>query len=335
VTEKKPVAVITGGTAGIGRATVRAFAQAGYDVAVLARGQAGLDAAVADIEQAGRRGLGIATDVAALDQVESATDRVEAELGPIRVWVNCAFAGSLAFFWDTSPAEYERMTAVTYFGQVNGTRAALRVMRARDRGAIVNVSSAMAYRAIPLQSAYCGAKHAIKGFTESVLTELIATKSKVTIGLVTLPGVNTTQFSWNLNKMPGHPRPVPPIVQPEVCARSILFSARHPRRNMWVGLSTAYTVLGNRVAPSVVDWYLAKTGVKSQQTHDDLPRWGSNVFEPQDADADRGARGSFDSAAAEHDPVSFVARNRVASLTGAGATLAAAAFGVTSYLRRR
>ncbi|MEP7178545.1 MAG: short-chain dehydrogenase [Pseudonocardiales bacterium] len=335
MTEKKPVAVITGGTAGIGRATVRAFAQAGYDVAVLARGQAGLDAAVADIEQAGRRGLGIATDVAALDQVESATDRVEAELGPIRVWVNCAFAGSLAFFWDTSPAEYERMTAVTYFGQVNGTRAALRVMRARDRGAIVNVSSAMAYRAIPLQSAYCGAKHAIKGFTESVLTELIATKSKVTIGLVTLPGVNTTQFSWNLNKMPGHPRPVPPIVQPEVCARSILFSARHPRRNMWVGLSTAYTVLGNRVAPSVVDWYLAKTGVKSQQTHDDLPRWGSNVFEPQDADADRGARGSFDSAAAEHDPVSFVARNRVASLTGAGATLAAAAFGVTSYLRRR
>ncbi len=335
MTEKKPVAVITGGTAGIGRATVRAFAQAGYDVAVLARGQAGLDAADADIEQAGRRGLGIATDVAALDQVESATDRVEAELGPIRVWVNCAFAGSLAFFWDTSPAEYERMTAVTYFGQVNGTRAALRVMRARDRGAIVNVSSAMAYRAIPLQSAYCGAKHAIKGFTESVLTELIATKSKVTIGLVTLPGVNTTQFSWNLNKMPGHPRPVPPIVQPEVCARSILFSARHPRRNMWVGLSTAYTVLGNRVAPSVVDWYLAKTGVKSQQTHDDLPRWGSNVFEPQDADADRGARGSFDSAAAEHDPVSFVARNRVASLTGAGATLAAAAFGVTSYLRRR
>jgi NAD(P)-dependent dehydrogenase (short-subunit alcohol dehydrogenase family) len=335
MTETKPIAVITGGTAGVGRATVRAFAAAGYDVAVLARGQAGLDATVGDIEQAGGRGLGIATDVADLGQVESATDRVEAELGPIQVWVNCAFAGSLAFFWDTTPAEYERMTAVTYYGQVNGTRAALRVMRARDRGAIVNVSSAMAYRAIPLQSAYCGAKHAIKGFTESVLTELIATKSKVTIGLVTLPGVNTTQFGWNLNKMPGHPRPVPPIVQPEVCARSILFSAQHPRRNMWVGLSTAYTVLGNRIAPSAVDWYLAKTGVKSQQTKHDLPRWGSNIFEPQDANTDRGARGSFDSSAAEHDPVSFVARNRIASLAGAGATVAAAAVGVAGYLRRR
>ena len=333
MTDPRPVAVITGGTAGIGRATVRAFAAAGYDVAVLARGQAGLDAAVAEIEQTGGRGLGIPTDVADLNQVESATDRIETELGPIQIWVNCAFAGSLAFFWDTTPGEYERMTAVTYYGQVNGTRAALRVMRPRDHGAIVNVSSAMAYRAIPLQSAYCGAKHAIKGFTESVLTELIATKSGVTIGLVTLPGVNTTQFGWNLNKMPGHPRPVPPIVQPEVCARSILFSAQHPRRNMWVGLSTAYTVLGNRVAPSVVDWYLAKTGVKSQQTQDDLPRWGSNVFEPQDTETDRGARGSFDSSAAAHDPVSFVARNRLASLAGAGTTLAAV--GVASYLRRR
>ncbi|MGI8882096.1 MAG: SDR family oxidoreductase [Jatrophihabitans sp.] len=334
-TDTRPVAVVTGGSAGIGRATVRAFAAAGYDVAVLARGQTGLAAAVADVQQTGRRGLGISTDVADVDQTESATDRIEAELGPIQVWVNCAFAGSLAFFWDTTPAEYERMTAVTYYGQVNGTRAALRVMRARDRGAIVNVSSAMAYRAIPLQSAYCGAKHAIKGFTESVLTELIATKSGVTIGLVTLPGVNTTQFSWNLNKMPGHPRPVPPIVQPEVCARSILFSAQHPRRNMWVGLSTAYTVLGNRVAPSVVDWYLAKTGVKSQQTHDELPRWGSNVFQAQDAEADRGARGSFDSTAAEHDPVSFVARNRIASLAAAGTTVAAAAIAATRHLRRR
>lgn len=335
MTDPRPVAVVTGGTAGIGRATVRAFAAAGYDVAVLARGRAGLDAAAADVEQAGGRGLGVPTDVAVLEQVESATDRVETELGPIQVWVNCAFVGSLAFFWDTTPAEYERMTAVTYYGQVNGTRAALRVMRPRDHGAIVNVSSAMAYRAIPLQSAYCGAKHAIKGFTEAVLTELIATRSKVTIGLVTLPGVNSTQFGWNLNKMPGHPRPVPPIVQPEVCARSILFSAQHPRRNMWVGLSTVYTVLGNRIAPAVVDWYLAKTGVQSQQTQDDLPRWGSNVFEPQDAAADRGARGSFDSSAAKHDPVSFVARNRLASLTGAAAAMAAAAVGVASYVRRR
>ncbi len=313
------VAVITGGTAGIGRATVRAFAEAGYHVAVLARGQAGLDGAVADIQAAGTRGLGVPTDVADLDAVEAAADRVESELGPIAVWVNCAFVGSLAFLWDTTPQEFRRMTDVTYYGQVHGTRAALRVMRPRNAGSIVNVSSAMAYRGIPLQSAYCGAKHAIKGFTESVITELKHDGSKVTIGLVTLPGVNTTQFDWNLNRMAKHPMPVPPIYQPEVCARTILFSARHPRRNMWVGVPTAYTVLGNRVAPLFLDWYLGRTGVKSQQTDQDAPRWGSNVFEPQDQDADRGARGAFGDKAHDHDPVSFVASNRMA--TAAAATL--------------
>ncbi len=318
MSDQARVAVVTGGTAGIGRATVREFAAAGYDVAVLARGRAGLDAAVAEIEQAGRRGLAVTTDVADPEAVEAAADRVEGELGPIAVWVNVAFAGSLAWFWETSPAEYRRMTDVTYHGQVNGTRAALRVMRARDRGSIVNVASAMAYRSIPLQSAYCGAKHAIKGFTESVLTELRASGSHVTIGLVTLPGVNTTQFGWNLNKMPGHPRPVPPIVQPEVCARAIRFSAEHPRRNTWVGLATPYTVLGNRVAPLVADWYLAKTGVKSQQTDRDLPRWGSNVFEPRDEHEDRGVRGSFSQNAWDRDPVSFLARHRGAAIGLAG-----------------
>ncbi len=206
-------------------------------------------------------------------------------------------------------------------------------MRARDRGSVVNVSSAMAYRSIPLQSAYCGAKHAIKGFTESVLTELKATGSGVSIGLVTLPGVNTTQFDWNLNKMPKHPMPVPPIVQPEVCARSIRFSAEHPRRNMWVGIATVYTVLGNRVAPAVVDRYLARTGVTSQQTDQRAPRWGSNVFEPRDDTADRGARGAFSDSASEHDPVSFVARNRVASL--ASAAVAVGAVGAVAAVLRR
>jgi len=299
----RKIAVVTGGSAGIGRATVREFTRAGYDIAVLARGQAGLDGAAAEVTDAGGRCLPIPVDVADEAAVEAATDRIESELGPIDVWVNVAFAGSLAFFWDTSPQEYRRMTDVTYYGQVNGTRAALRVMRPRDRGAIVNVSSAMAYRSIPLQSAYCGAKHAVKGLTESVITELLATGSKVTIGLVTLPGVNTTQFNWNLNKMTKHPMPVPPIVQPEVCARAIRFSAEHPRRNMWVGISTAYTVLGNRVAPAVVDWYLGKTGVNSQQTDRDAPRWGSNVFEPQDVEHDRQARGAFGEKAAERDPV--------------------------------
>ncbi len=329
---KRKIAVVTGGTAGVGRATVREFAQAGYDVAVLARGQAGLDGAAADVKQAGGRCLPIVVDVSDGSAVELAADRVEDELGPIDVWVNVAFAGSLAFFWDTSPDEYRRMTDVTYYGQVNGTRAALRVMRARDRGAIVNVSSAMAYRSIPLQSAYCGAKHAIKGFTESLITELRATDSAVTIGLVTLPGVNTTQFNWNLNKMSKHPMPVPPIVQPEVCARSIRFSAEHPRRNMWVGISTMYTILGNRVAPLFVDWYLGKTGVDSQQTDQDAPRWGSNVFEPQDDEHDRGAQGAFSAKAATHDPVSFVARNRIATLVAVGGALTA---GITTIVRRR
>ncbi|GAA1902483.1 SDR family oxidoreductase [Lapillicoccus jejuensis] len=322
--------MVTGGSAGIGRATVREFARAGYDVAVLARGRAGLDAAVADVEREGRRGLAVQTDVADHEAVEAAADRVEAELGPIDVWVNVAFVGALSWFWDTTPREYERMTAVTYYGQVNGTRAALRVMRPRDRGAIVNVSSAMAYRSIPLQSAYCGAKHATKGMTESVITELRATGSHVTVGLVTLPGVNTTQFDWNLNKMDQHPQPVPPIVQPEVCARAIRFSAEHPRRNMWVGISTAYTVLGNRVAPRFVDWYLGRTGVGSQQTSQDAPRYGSNVFEPQDHEADRGARGAFSDKASEHDPVSFVAKHRAATVAAGVAALA----GVLATWRR-
>jgi NAD(P)-dependent dehydrogenase (short-subunit alcohol dehydrogenase family) len=332
--DTNPIAVITGGTAGIGRATVREFSRAGYDVAILARGQAGLDGAAAEVTAAGRRCLPIAVDVADEAAVEAATDRIESELGPIDVWVNVAFAGALSFFWDTSPEEYRRMTDVTYYGQVNGTRSALRVMRPRDRGSIVNVSSAMAYRSIPLQSAYCGAKHAVKGLTESLITELRATGSKVTIGLVTLPGVNTTQFNWNLNKMKKHPMPVPPIVQPEVCARAIRFSAEHPRRNMWVGIATAYTVLGNRVAPAFVDWYLGKTGVNAQQTDRDAPRWGSNVFEPQDGEHDRQARGAFSGMAAERDPVSFVAMNRLASLASAGGALALAGAAVARRLSR-
>lgn len=306
----KKIAVVTGGTGGVGRCTVRELAKAGYDVAILARGQAGLDATVAEVRAAGQRALGIPTDVADLDAVESATDRVEAELGEITVWVNVAFVGSLAFLWDTTPEEFRRMTEVTYFGQVHGVRSALRVMRPRNAGSIVNVSSAMAYRGIPLQSAYCGAKHAIKGFTESVITELRHEHSKVTIGLVTLPGVNTTQFSWNLNKMPDHPIPVPPIYQPEVCARAIVFAAEHPRRNSWVGVPTVYTVLGNRIAPLFVDWYLGKTGVKSQQTKREAPRHGSNVFEPRDAEEDRGAHGSFGDKAHDRDPVSFLSQHR-------------------------
>jgi len=319
------VAVVTGGTAGVGRAVVRELAGAGYDVAVLARGEAGLRGAVADVQAAGQRGLAVPTDVADDEAVERAAEQVESELGEIYAWVNVAFSGSLAFFWDTSADEYRRMTEVTYFGQVHGTRAALRRMRPRDRGVIVNVGSAMAYRSIPLQSAYCGAKHAVKGFTESVITELAHEKSHVKVCMVQLPGLNTPQFSWNLNKMPKHPQPVPPIFQPELPARAVRFLVEHPRRNMWVGVSTAYTILGERLAPKFLDLYLGRTGVTSQQTGDDLPRRGSNVFDPSDQDEDAGAHGPFDGQAHGRDPVLWLSMHRRA--LGAGALVAVAAAG--------
>jgi NAD(P)-dependent dehydrogenase (short-subunit alcohol dehydrogenase family) len=322
------LAVVTGGTAGVGRVTVREFASLGYDVAVLARGQAGLDGAVRDVEGAGGSALGIPTDVADHAAVRQAAERVEQELGEIDVWVNAAFTGSLAFFWDTTPEEYARMTQVTYLGQVNGTRAALEHMRPRDRGVIVNVGSAMAYRSIPLQSAYCGAKHAVKGFTESIMTELIHERSKVRICMIQLPGLNTPQFNWNLSRMPQHPMPVPPVFQPEPAAKGIVFLAEHPRRNMWVGLSTAYTVLGERLAPKLLDLYLGRKGVQSQQTDMDAPRWEPNTSRPSDAHADHGAHGVFDATAHAHDPMLWMSRHRrslICGLTTAAALALAAA----------
>lgn len=324
---RRKVAVVTGGSAGVGRATVRAFAGAGYDVAVLARGQAGRDGATADVATAGGRGLGIAVDVADAGAVRSAADQVETELGPIDVWVNVAFSGSLAFSWDTSDEEFRRMTEVTYYGQVYGTQAALRHMRPRDRGVVINVGSALAYRSIPLQAAYCGAKHAVIGYTQSVVTELAAEKSKVRICTVQLPGLNTPQFNWNLNKMRGHPRPVAPIYQPELPAEAIVHLAEHPRRNLWVGISTAYTILGERLAPKLLDVYLGRTGVTAQESDEDLPRWGSNVFEAQDAAVDRGAHGAFDDVAHTRDPWLWTSLHRTQLLGGligaAGALLVA------------
>jgi NAD(P)-dependent dehydrogenase (short-subunit alcohol dehydrogenase family) len=331
MTQRK-VAVVTGGSAGVGRAIVREFASHGYDVAVLARGEAGVDGAVRDVDQAGGRGLGIPTDVADLHQVEAAARKVESELGQIDVWVNVAFVGALKYFWDTDDATYRRITDVTYFGQVNGTRVALSSMRRRDRGVIVQVGSALAFRGIPLQSAYCGAKHAIKGFTESVVTELKAEKSKVRVCQVHLPGVNTVQFDWNDSEFEKHPMPVPPIFQPELPARAVRFVAEHPRRTMWVGASTAYTILGNRVAPWFLDWYLGRTGVKGQLSDADGPRYGSNVYEPKDATADRGAHGMFDDKAHERDPWSWTSMHRAAFGAGAVVTAAAAA---ARFARRR
>ena len=321
------VAVVTGGSAGVGRATVKRLAEQGYDVAILARGEAGLAGAVADVEKEGRRALALEVDVADEAAVHEAARRAERELGQVYAWVNVAFVGTLAFSWDTSMEEFRRVMDVTFYGQVNGTMAALELMRPRDRGVIVNVGSAMAYRSIPLQAPYCAAKHAVKGFTESVMTELAHEKSKVKLCMVQLPGLNTPQFNWNLNKMPKHPMPVPPIYEPALAAKGIVHLVEHPRRNLWVGVPTAGTILGERLFPKLLDLYLGRSGVKSQQSGKDAPRRGPNLWEPQDRDTDAGADGAFEGKAHSHDPVLWAATHRrelVGGLVAAGAAAGAA-----------
>ena len=326
------VAVVTGGSAGVGRAAVRQLAERGWDVAVLARGSAGTDAAAADVRAAGRRALAVECDVADAGAVEAAADRIEAELGPIDVWVNVAFVGALRWFRDMDEKSYRRITDVTYMGQVHGVRAALSRMQPRDRGVIVNVGSALAFRGIPLQSAYCGAKHAVKGFTESVISELKAEGSAVRVCMVQLPGLNTPQFDWNENEFDQHPQPVPPVFQPETAGRAIAYLVEHPRRNLWVGVSTAYTILGNRLAPWFLDRYLARTGVSGQLSGKRGPRFGSNLFTPRDAQSDRGSHGMFDDTAHASDPWSWTSIHRVPV---AAAALGTAAAALAAGLRRR
>lgn len=322
MTQSRGVVVVSGGSAGVGREAVRQLARRGWDVAVAARGSAGLQAATRDVEAAGRRALAIEVDVSDAGAVEAAAERVEDELGPVEAWVNVAFVGALKYFWETDAETYRRITEVTYLGQVNGVRVALGRMRPRDRGVIVNVGSALAFRGIPLQSAYCGAKHAVKGFTESVIAELLHEGSAVKVCMVQLPGLNTPQFDWNDNGFEEHPQPVAPIFQPELAGRAIAFLVEHPRRNMWVGISTAYTILGNRVAPWVVDRYLARTGVNGQLSSEKGPRLGSNIFEPRDEHEDRGSHGMFDARAHAGDPWSWLSMRR--KLLAGGAAVAAA-----------
>lgn len=319
------VAVVTGGSAGLGRAIVRGLAAAGFDVAVLARGEDGLAGAVVDVAAAGRRGLGVVTDVAEHAQVDAAAERVEAELGPIEVWVNDAMVGVFAEFTKVSPADFERATAVTYLGVVNGTRAALRYMTPRDRGVLVQVGSALAFRGIPLQAAYCGAKHAIVGFTESVITELLHDHRKIQVAMVHMPALNTVQFNWVRNDLPHHPQPVPPIYQPEVGARAVVHAALHPRRTTWVGLPTAGTILGNRLIPGLLDRYLARTGFSGQQDPSDRrPAIGDNLYDP--VPGDHGAHGDFDHRAYSHSPELWVSQHRRAILGALAAGAATAAW---------
>jgi NAD(P)-dependent dehydrogenase (short-subunit alcohol dehydrogenase family) len=259
------VAVVTGGSAGVGRAVVAELAGRGIDVAVLARGRAGLEGAGDDARSLGVRSLSLAVDVADADAVEAAADRVEAELGPIDLWINNAMTTVFAPLVEVTADEFRRATEVTYLGQVHGTMAALRRMRPRNRGHIVNVGSALAYRGIPLQSAYCGAKFACRGFTESVRTELLHERSAVRISMVHLPAVNTPQFSWCLNRLPYHPKPVPPVYRPQEAAASIVRVALDGRRQKVLGTFNSFIVWANKLAPGVVDHYVARTGVPSQQ----------------------------------------------------------------------
>jgi short-subunit dehydrogenase len=258
--------VITGATSGVGRAAVREFAGRGARLVLLARGAEGLRAAPREVEQAGSEALELPTDIADAEQVEQAAATVERELGPIDVWVNNAMTSIFCTVRDLEPSEIQRVTEVTYLGTVFGTMAALKRMLARDRGSIVQVGSTLAYRAIPLQSAYCGAKHAVEGFTESLRAELIHEKRNVRLTMVQLPGVNTPQFDVVKSRLPRKAQPVPPIYQPEVAARAILWASEHARRQVYVGGSTAGTIIANKVVPGLLDRYLARTNIDAQQT---------------------------------------------------------------------
>ncbi len=294
---QRRVVVVTGASAGVGRACALAFGSRGDSVALLARGEVGLQAAADDVERAGGRPLAIPTDMAEPDQVEAAAQQVEREFGPIDVWVNVAFTSVFAEFLDIEPEEFRRVTEVSYLGFVSGTRAALSRMMPRDAGTIVQVGSALAYRGIPLQSAYCGAKHAIQGFTESVRCELMHRGSGVRMTMVQLPAVNTPQFDWVLNRLPKPAQPVPPIYEPSLIAEAIVFAAEHPRRReYWVGGSTAATLLANAVMPGVLDRYLGRTGYRAQQSDRRPPRRRVNLWRAADGRGGRDytAEGSFE-----------------------------------------
>ncbi|MFC4008020.1 SDR family oxidoreductase [Nonomuraea purpurea] len=325
------VVVVTGASGGVGRAVVRELGSRGARVALIARGTTGLGAAAVDVGVEGGSAQVFEADVADYDQVRRAGERIEAEMGPISVWINTAFSSVFAKFTDISPDEYVRTTEVTYLGYVWGTKVALDLMGPRNAGAIVQAGSALSQRGIPLQSAYCGAKHAIKGFTESVRTELLADGSGIHITLVQLPALNTPQFDWVLSKLRRHPQPVPPIYQPEVAARAIVYAAEHPeRKEYWVGASTAATLLAQRVAPALVDRYVARTGIRSQQTDERPPTGISNLWRPADEARDYGAHGAFNHRSHAHSPQVWLSQHRGPLLLA----LAGAAAAALATLRR-
>ena len=321
------VVVITGASAGVGRATVQAFAKRGAHIGLLARGVKGLEGAREDAERLGGKGLVLPTDVADAKQVEAAAQKVEETFGPIDVWVNDAMTSVFSPLKEMTPEEFHRVTEVTYLGAVYGTMAALKRMLPRDRGTIVQVGSALAYRSIPLQAAYCGAKAAIRGFTDSLRSELIHDHSNVHVTVVDLPGVNTPQFSWVKSRLPNKAQPVPPIYQPEVPAAAIYWAAHHRRRELYVGISTVKAIEGNKVVRGLLDEYLAEKAYSGQQTSEPRdPNRPDNLWTPLDGEDghDHGAHGSFDSRSRSFSPEAWASRNRewlgvlAASVAGLG-----------------
>lgn len=328
------VVVVTGASGGIGRATARAFAQQGARVALLARGLDGLEGARREVEAAGGQALVIPTDMSHPEQVESAAEQVERELGPIDIWVNNAMVTIFSAFKDITPEEFKQVTEVTYLGFVYGTQTALKRMLVRDRGTIVQVGSALSYRAIPLQSAYCGAKFAVRGFTDAIRSELIHEGSGVHITEVHLAAFNTPQFDWARAKLPKKPQPLPPIYQPEIAAQAIVWAAHHRRRELWVGAPAVKAIMGNKVAPGVLDYVLASQAYSGQMADEDVePDRRDNLFEP--VPGDHGAHGRFDAQARSTSQQLWMSQHRGALLGGAMLPLALMGVLALSSMRRR
>jgi NAD(P)-dependent dehydrogenase (short-subunit alcohol dehydrogenase family) len=322
IMSKPEVVVVTGARAGLGRAIVQAFAKRGAYVSLVARGKEELEQTAHDVEALGGKALAIPTDVADAEQVERAAAITESTFGPIDIWVNDAMTSVFSRFTDMTPEEFKRVTDVTYLGYVYGTMSALKRMLPRDHGTIVQVGSALAYRGIPLQSAYCGAKHAIQGFTESVRCEVLHDKSRVWLTMVQMPALNTPQFDWVKSRLPHKAQPVPPIFQPEVGAEAVYWAAHHRRREIYIGGSTFIAIVGNHFFPNIGDWYLARTGFKSQQTEvlDNHSR-PDNLWEP--APGNYSAHGRFDRRAKTQSMQTWISEHRNQLVAGASAVGAA------------
>jgi NAD(P)-dependent dehydrogenase (short-subunit alcohol dehydrogenase family) len=319
---RNEVVVVTGASAGLGRAIARAFAAQGASIGLLARGRAGLEGACREVEQLGGQAIGIPTDVADASAVEAAAAQVEEKFGPIDVWVNNAMASVFSPVKEMQAEEYKRVTEVTYLGFVYGSLAALKRMLPRDRGVIVQVGSALAYRGIPLQSAYCAAKHAIQGFCDSLRCELLHDKSKVRVVMVQMPAMNTPQFDWVKSRLPRKAQPVPPIFQPEVAADAVLYAAHSNRREVYVGGPTVEAIVGNKIAPAFADWYLSRTCFDAQQTEQpENPDRPNNLFEPVDEKIDYGTHGRFDARSSDFSLQVWANKNRTLLAAGAAALL--------------